>query len=72
MKVEDINALDIIVNVARHNLTSVVEIKFKRNEIIIKASMRCSRNVKDESLAQNKILRYLGFNDFQIKGLRHE
>lgn len=72
MKVSDINALDLVINIRRHNMTSTVEIKFKRNDIIISATMRCPKQLKDEAHTQEKILRYLGFNDIQIQGLKYE
>lgn len=72
MKVDDINALDLVINTRRHNMTSTVEVKFKRNDILISASMRCAKKLKDEAITQEKILRYLGFNDLQIQSLKYE
>lgn len=72
MKVSDITALDIVVDITRHNVTSLVTVRFKRNDITIKASMRCPRQLKEEANTQKKILSYLGFTDLQIQSLRHD
>jgi len=71
MKVDDITPLDIVIDTTRHNVTSKVEVRFKRNDIVIKAAMTCPRSLKNEASTQEKILKYLGFNDLQIQNLRH-
>jgi len=72
MKVENIDESDLVINTRRQHNVSVVEVKFKHNDIVISASMRCSKKLKSEAEAQEKILRYLGFNDLQIQGLKYE
>jgi len=72
MKVDNINESDLVINTRRQHNTSVVEVKFKHNDIVISASMRCRKKLKDEAVTQDKILRYLGFNDLQIQGLKYE
>ncbi len=72
MNIEDIDEKDLVINTRRQHNTSVVEVKFKQRDILISASMRCPKKLKDEALAQEKILRYLGFTDIQIQGLKYE
>lgn len=69
MKVENVNTYDVVVNTVRNIRSSFVEVQFKQNDITIKAGMRCERSLNEERKTQGKILKYLGFNDFQIKEL---
>lgn len=72
MNIEDVNESDIVINTRRQHNGSMVEVRFKYNEIIISASMRCSKKLNSESDAQEKILRCLGFDEDKIQGLKYE
>ncbi len=72
MKASDIELDKIVIDIERKRTWSLVHVRFCHNKIAIKASMHCTRDLTQETHAQIKILRCLGFSDTQIKALNYE
>jgi len=72
MKVKDISRSNIVINLTRDDATTDVAVIIDHNEMIIKASMRCQRTVENEAKTSDKILKFLGFSDRFIRGMKNE
>lgn len=72
MKVKDISRGDIVINLTRDDATTDVTVIIEHNDMIMKASMRCQRTVENEAETSDKILKFLGFSDKFIRGMKND
>jgi len=70
MNVKHIDYSDIVVNLTRDDSFTIATVVIDLNNITIQASMRCKRTNEIET--SDKILRFLGFSDKFIKGMKND